>query len=432
MNQCKACGFENADINRFCEKCGTKLESLETPKFCRNCGKETIPGTAFCTACGKPLQITAEGSRKGECQETVPAVKKKKKVGAAAAAIAGIAVLVVVGVITVRSGILKQNVVEEDRDRKDNEAVEPKNEVTEQGTEAVFGSEALTEEETAESTETAQTEEAVKINKNVDDSAPIPVKATVTASSALEEEGLKVSALTDFDANTAWGEGAEGLGDGEYVIYRFDEATDIFGIAILPGKLSSTGDFYRYACPTELLVTAGGKTQSIRMESFSAEIKKTTNPYLYLNLEEPVHTDELMIAIADTREGTEKETTCITEMHAYTYPLLDDKDAFSVDAWKIIYPEENAYILPESNTRFLEISDLEGLTADECRLARNELYARHGRRFDDEFLRTYFETKEWYEGTIEAADFDDSVLNEYEMANRDLIVEFEKEQGYRE
>lgn len=49
----------------------------------------------------------------------------------------------------------------------------------------------------------------------------------------------------------------------------------------------------------------------------------------------------------------------------------------------------------------------------------------------DESLRTYFESLEWYQGTVLPEDFDESVFNEYEFANRDLIVEYEKEQGYR-
>lgn len=73
----------------------------------------------------------------------------------------------------------------------------------------------------------------------------------------------------------------------------------------------------------------------------------------------------------------------------------------------------------------------EPVQEEESRIARNELYARHGRRFDDEELQGYFDSCDWYEGTIVPADFDDSVLNEYEVANRDLIVMFEEEQGYR-
>lgn len=89
------------------------------------------------------------------------------------------------------------------------------------------------------------------------------------------------------------------------------------------------------------------------------------------------------------------------------------------------------YILPESNFRILSMSDLEGLTAEECRLARNEIYARHGRKFEAEDLQEYFGSCEWYQPTIEVGDFQESMLNDCEIANRDLIVEYEKEKGYR-
>ena len=79
------------------------------------------------------------------------------------------------------------------------------------------------------------------------------------------------------------------------------------------------------------------------------------------------------------------------------------------------------YILPESNTRLLTEGDLEGLSAHELMLARNEIYARHGRKFIDEQIQAYFNGKSWYNGTIEAADFDSSVLSEIERANISFI-----------
>lgn len=94
-------------------------------------------------------------------------------------------------------------------------------------------------------------------------------------------------------------------------------------------------------------------------------------------------------------------------------------------------PEELQYILPTSDSEYLTMDDLEGLTAEECRIARNELYARHGRLFTDEALQAYFDSCDWYTGSIAPEDFDESILNEYEFANRDLIVTFEKEKGYR-
>ncbi len=65
------------------------------------------------------------------------------------------------------------------------------------------------------------------------------------------------------------------------------------------------------------------------------------------------------------------------------------------------------------------------MSESQLRLARNEIYARHGRIFDSVDLRDYFESQSWYNGTIEPADFSESVLNEYEKANIKLIQSLE-------
>jgi len=94
--------------------------------------------------------------------------------------------------------------------------------------------------------------------------------------------------------------------------------------------------------------------------------------------------------------------------------------------------DENGYILPNSEYELLTKADLQGLTADECKKARNEIYARHGRKFTDETLQAYFNSKDWYHGTIEPGDFKEDNLTEIEKANRDLIVEYEKENNYNQ
>lgn len=96
-----------------------------------------------------------------------------------------------------------------------------------------------------------------------------------------------------------------------------------------------------------------------------------------------------------------------------------------------VEPEQPKFILPESDSRYLAMEDLAGLTAEECRIARNELFARHGRLFKDEELQAYFNSCDWYYGWVMPEDFDETVFNEYEFANRDLIIKYEKEQGYR-
>ena len=83
------------------------------------------------------------------------------------------------------------------------------------------------------------------------------------------------------------------------------------------------------------------------------------------------------------------------------------------------------YLFLDSDSRYLEESDLEGLDKELLRIARNEIFARHGRRFNSEDLQDYFDTCSWYEGTIEPENFDEGILNAYEKANMKFIKEHE-------
>lgn len=87
------------------------------------------------------------------------------------------------------------------------------------------------------------------------------------------------------------------------------------------------------------------------------------------------------------------------------------------------------YILPDSSTVYLTEADLAGFTAEELRLARNEIYARHGRAFKTDWIRDYFEGKDWYEPLYDADYFDsnlaETALNEYEKANAAFILAYE-------
>ena len=90
----------------------------------------------------------------------------------------------------------------------------------------------------------------------------------------------------------------------------------------------------------------------------------------------------------------------------------------------------NEFILPDSSVRVLDKSELVGFSAEQCRLARNEIYAKHGRMFDDAGLQNYFNSRSWYHGTIPAKQFNDNMLSDIEIQNRNLIIAFEKEMGY--
>ena len=109
------------------------------------------------------------------------------------------------------------------------------------------------------------------------------------------------------------------------------------------------------------------------------------------------------------------------------------------DADEGVTPEENQsseettasdaeYILPKSDKEKLTRADLEGLTKEQLRLARNEIYARHGMIFGVDDLDKYFATKSWYKPTISFNDFYDTVeMSLVEEENVILIQQVEKE-----
>lgn len=90
-------------------------------------------------------------------------------------------------------------------------------------------------------------------------------------------------------------------------------------------------------------------------------------------------------------------------------------------------PENEGYIFPDSDTRLLTEDDLEGMSNEELRRGRNEIAARHGRRFTDGSLQEYFDSQSWYEGTIDADDFNKEVrLSDIEQENMEFIKKHEE------
>lgn len=87
------------------------------------------------------------------------------------------------------------------------------------------------------------------------------------------------------------------------------------------------------------------------------------------------------------------------------------------------------YIFPDSDSRYLTDEDLAGYSSDQLELAKNEIYARHGRKFVTQRIADYFNSKSWYKGTEDPETFDNNqgdIFNEYEVANISRIADTEK------
>ncbi|MBR3186410.1 MAG: YARHG domain-containing protein [Lachnospiraceae bacterium] len=87
---------------------------------------------------------------------------------------------------------------------------------------------------------------------------------------------------------------------------------------------------------------------------------------------------------------------------------------------------EEDYILPDSDRRLLTEDDLAGLDEERLMLARNEIYARHGRMFKDETIKSWFDARSWYKGTIPPEEFSEDTLSEIEQKNAEMILAYEK------
>jgi hypothetical protein len=87
------------------------------------------------------------------------------------------------------------------------------------------------------------------------------------------------------------------------------------------------------------------------------------------------------------------------------------------------------YIIPDSHIRYLTEDDIRHLSTEQLRLARNEIFARHGRLFQDAALQAYFDARPWYDGYINPTVFDNlnwpSIRNSYEHANTILLRDAE-------
>lgn len=107
--------------------------------------------------------------------------------------------------------------------------------------------------------------------------------------------------------------------------------------------------------------------------------------------------------------------------------------AQSSSSGNVHYVFEGDYVIANSDSRYITEEDLNKLSAEMILLARNEIYARHGRIFNNVALDEYFRSKSWYQPSVAGSDFTDSyaasVFNDCEIANISTMVNYEKAHG---
>lgn len=136
---------------------------------------------------------------------------------------------------------------------------------------------------------------------------------------------------------------------------------------------------------------------------------------------EPIATTVIETTLEETTYELETEVVLEEERAVSPFPgKLPDEKSNGVS------PAE--YLLSESDSRVYAMKELNLLSEEQMRLARNEIFARHGRKFSSKDLQTYFSAQSWYTPIYEASAFDalgDTIFNEFEIGNLNLILELE-------
>ncbi len=387
---CNNCGKEINDSAKFCKYCGQPVESIPTviqgekhTITCPMCGKEVNKGNSFCTNCGtKVSEQNIIPTYQEERIDSIIKKPKKKKRGLKIFLILSLLLIVGAGIavgvyFANQSGFFDKEQTTEDEMDTEKNSNEVDNTTTNED-------DAQIQTDQTDNSEVEQMVETIRetYNNIVSSMAAgsykqIQIVDGMTA--YYDDNGLKAIIADKGIANTTYA--CSYYYEGDQAIFAYYEATDSHRFYLNNNQLIR----WRYA------VNAMDSQNAVNYDM------ETTTEYIEWETTLNNHSRDLKLA-------------------------WEDKVANGV----------NEYMLPGSDSRYITTADLDTLTKEQVKIARNEIYARHGRKFEDEQLKNYFSQFAWYNPTIEPDDFkDESLLNKYEIANRDFIVQYEKDKGYR-
>ena len=95
------------------------------------------------------------------------------------------------------------------------------------------------------------------------------------------------------------------------------------------------------------------------------------------------------------------------------------------------YAPNNYYVLSDSSSYYYSYDELNSMSTYDLYLARNEIYARHGRMFNRSDLQDYFDSQAWYTPLYSPSTFDSmgNQLNDCELKNVKLMKQVEADKG---
>ena len=176
--------------------------------------------------------------------------------------------------------------------------------------------------------------------------------------------------------------------------------------------------------------TVNKKTLAILLGCLGAAVVGILVFVLIQNIELPKKDkqDENQLVIEENEKEPEEDTD---ENKIEIQEPTEEEGEESEEPVEENVPENTAdssYILPNSNTVKLTREDLQGLSKEQLRLARNEIFARHGMIFGVADLDAYFGAKSWYQPRYTSSEFERNVnMGTIEEANVSFILQIESE-----
>ena len=303
------------------------------------------------------------------------------------------------------------------------------------------------------------------------DSPQVTVSSdSLQVSASSELPGYPASSIVDGKNDSAWG---VEINDSmiSSVSIPFGSPITIYGISLKNGNWQSQYDLIRNSRVKELIVEFDdGRREILPVadSTFMDYANMMASEGEQLPFQRPHTTTTLRLIISDVYVGAEDAvfitgvTMSLIPLSTYTTEVTTTSaaveeattsQAFSGELTTMPWPNPDVpttlpavgttiqeqrssttpdnptdnrdYILPHSSTRSLTDNDLQWLTKEELWLARNEIFARYGRQFNDKTLQSYFNSKSWYTRLPKLPAGTEPTLTNLEIANIDLIKVYE-------
>ena len=212
--------------------------------------------------------------------------------------------------------------------------------------------------------------------------------------------------------------------------YTFNDVVELAKTTGIPVFIIGIGSGYGYSDLEELAKQCSGAYYSADesdletiLEEIYTQIYEAQQDYYVFRYTSPDPDSEGKREISLT---TSQQASISGQYQREYVPVAELNAGFSAD-----YADQD-FIIADSSTRQLTEADLRGMSLAQLRIARNEIFARHGRLFKDVMLNKWFYSKTWYldlEEKYLADTFDalrPSPLSDLEIENTETIRAYEE------